>query len=545
MKKLLKSKTFLGAVMSIALCVSLIAGATFAIFTSEANVNIAIGTATVQVTATVSEFNATSPEKITTEGVVVDDKYVPGFVNGGAATQNGNEITLENVTPGDKVTFKITVHNGSTVKVLYRTRVIVREDNGLFGALDMEIGDYNGMGISQWKELAVNSDDEVLNCKIELPAGSVNDYQNKKCKIAFIVEAIQGNAEVANDTAYYTLEQFNALTEIPEGIKNVYVDLGGVQLKNLKNGIADPIYIGNTNIADHYHYGEWNSTTAPEGYPYDTGRTDKRTSDGTVRHIYSTGKQALNVIVTGYALGAKDSGNFNEGAISLRVPDASTVTFSEVTFEAGQMSMSVWNEIGVQSMTVAHRIAKIVFDGCTFKGNWLQNGNVGAEEMVIENCKFALRENEGGIAANGFDNRNNSNPIWIQNMGQCNVTIENCEFEAVRPIKLWEGAASGTIVIKNNTFDMSPCSIDTANTNKNVAIMFSTLASGFGYGNIEVSGNTVKGNATAFMSFFNTTCPAMAEGATFTVSDNTLNGAQLGVVWKSAEYWMPSFAIIK
>ncbi|MDD7157462.1 MAG: right-handed parallel beta-helix repeat-containing protein [Firmicutes bacterium] len=545
MKKLLKSKTFLGAILSIALCMSLIAGATFAIFTSEASVNIAVGTATVQVTATVSDFHATSPEKITTAGVVVDNKYVAGFVNGGAATQNGNEITLENVTPGDKVTFKITVHNGSTVKVRYRTRVIVREDNGLFGALKMTIGNYTGMGISNWKELAVNSDDEVLNCKIELPAGSVNDYQNKKCKIAFIVEAIQGNAKVVNDTAYYTLKQFNALTEIPEGVKNVYVDLGGVQLKNLKNGVADPIYIGNTNIADHYHYGEWNSTTAPEGYPYDTGRTDKRTSDGAVRHIYSTGKQALNVIVTGYAFGAKDSGGFNEGAISLRVPDASTVTFSEVTFEAGQMSMSVWNETGVQSMTVAHRIEKIVFDGCTFKGNWLQNGNVGAKEMVINNCKFALHENEGGIAADGFNNKNNSNPIWIQNMGQCNVTIENCEFAAVRPIKLWEGGTSGTIVIKNNTFNMSPCSIDTENTNKNVAIMFSTLGSGFGYGNIEVSGNTVKGNATAFLSFYNTTCPAMAEGATFTVSGNTLNGAKLGVVWKSAEYWMPTCAIIK
>lgn len=126
-----------------------------------------------------------------------------------------------------------------------------------------------------------------------------------------------------------------------------------------------------------------------------------------------------------------------------------------------------------------------------------------------------------------------------------NVTVENCEFAAVRPIKLWEGGASGTIVIKNNTFDMSLCSIDTENTNKNVAIMFSTLGSGFGYGNIEVSGNTVKGNATAFLSFYNTTCPAMAAGATFTVAGNTLNGAKLGVLWKSAEYWMPTCAIIK
>ena len=54
MKKLFKSKTFLGAVLSIALCVSLIAGATFAIFTSESKVNIAVNSGTVKVTATVS-----------------------------------------------------------------------------------------------------------------------------------------------------------------------------------------------------------------------------------------------------------------------------------------------------------------------------------------------------------------------------------------------------------------------------------------------------------------------------------------------------------
>ena len=56
MKKLFKSKTFVGALLSIALCVSLIAGATFAIFTSEANVNIAVTSGTVKVTATIGEI---------------------------------------------------------------------------------------------------------------------------------------------------------------------------------------------------------------------------------------------------------------------------------------------------------------------------------------------------------------------------------------------------------------------------------------------------------------------------------------------------------
>lgn len=105
----------------------------------------------------------------------------------------------------------------------YRTRVVASEDTGLFGALKIKIGDYTGMGISAWEALEVNSADKVLACEIELPTTAADEYQGKACKIAFTVEAVQGNAETVNDTAYYTLEQFNALTEIPAGIKNVYV----------------------------------------------------------------------------------------------------------------------------------------------------------------------------------------------------------------------------------------------------------------------------------------------------------------------------------
>ena len=37
----------------------------------------------------------------------------------------------------------------------------------------------------------------------------------------------------------------------------------------------------------------------------------------------------------------------------------------------------------------------------------------------------------------------------------------------------------------------------------------------------------------------------MAEGATFTVSGNTLNGAQLSVAWKTATSYKPEFVTVK
>ena len=223
------------------------------------------------------------------------------------------------------------------------------------------------------------------------------------------------DAQAGEDTKFYSLAEFNDLTEIPNGVKTVYVDLSG---KSLQNGLT----IGNANIADHYAYTDWNSDVAPAGYPTKVG-TDKRASDGATRYIYSTGKSAADIILIGSVTGAKDTGGFNAGSITLQVPDAANVVFDKVTFGAGQMAMSMWTESGVQSMTVPHRIASVTFDGCTFNGNWIQNGAFGADEMVVKNCTFNKYENTAGINSDGFNNKNNSNPIWIQNMGPSMLSV--------------------------------------------------------------------------------------------------------------------------
>lgn len=235
--------------------------------------------------------------------------------------------------------------------------------------------------------------------------------------------------------------------------------------------------------------------------------------------------------MTGSVTGATDTGDFNAGAITLKVPDAANAIFDTVIFGEGQMAMSMWTESHVQSMTVSHRLASVTFNGCTFKGNWLQNGAFGADEMTITGCTFEKHENTAGIK-NGFDCKNNSNPIWIQNMGQTNVTIEGCTINAVRPIKLWENDVSGTAVIKDNVFDMSKCSIDNDSTHKNIAVMFSTI--NWSLGNVEISGNTVKGDATALVCFGDASKVKMAEGATFKISNNKLaDDVKALVTWKS------------
>ena len=344
-----------------------------------------------------------------------------------------------------------------------------------------------------------------------------------------------------NGALHCTLAQFNALTSIPAAAEKVYVDLGNA---SLQNGLT----IGNDNIADHYHYGEWNSDAAPSGYPLKTNIDNFTTHDGEkIRYIYSTGKSAVNIILTGSVTGATDTGDFNAGAITLKVPDAANVIFDTVIFGEGQMAMSMWTESHVQSMTVSHRLASVTFNGCTFKGNWLQNGAFGVDKMTITGCTFEKHENTAGIK-NGFNCKNNSNPIWIQNMGQTNVTIEGCTINAVRPIKLWEDGANGSVTIRRNTFNMGKCSIDDDNTHKNIAIMFCGTTEQVKLGNVEISGNTVTGDATSLICFYNgsnageNNYPAMNEGATFRLYNNSLpEGTALSVIWKSNTEWMPSY----
>ena len=522
-------RALLTSVMALVMCVVMLVGTTFAWFTDTAS------TAVNKIQAGNLDIKLLAEDGVTSlEGATLEWQKAAGAEDEDILWEPGCRYKLQ----------PIIIKNAGTLALKYKIVISgIDGDAKLNKAIEWTI---NGVSLDEEKPLLAGASD-TLTIEGHMKEEAGNEYKNLTLDgISITVYATQYTHEfdsfnntydedAGKDTEYYTLAEFNALTEIPEGVKTIYVDLGG---KSLQNGLT----IGNADIADHYHYGEWNSEVAPDGYPTKVG-TDKRASDGATRYIYSTGKPSVNVILTGSVLGASDTGNFNAGAITLQVPDAANVVFDKVTFGAGQMAMSMWTEPSVQSMTVPHRIASVTFNGCTFNGNWIQNGAFGADEMVVKNCTFNKYENTAGINSDGFNNKNNSNPIWIQNMGQCNVTIEGCTINAVRPIKLWEGTASGTVTIKSNIFNMSKCSIDSDNTHKNIAVMFCGTTEQVKLGNVEITGNTVTGNATGFICFYDKVdhYPTMADSATFKLSGNTLNGVKESVLWKTATEWKPTY----
>ncbi len=531
-----KNKVIASAMLGICLSASLLAGATYALFTSEHEVNIAVKSGKVDVLATIDQTS------VQTKSLTTDWEDGTDHLYNGTATFNAdsNSLDLSNIVPGDAIKFNINVKNNSTIAVKYRTRLTFK-DNGLYDGLKIKIGEYENMAITNWEDLAVNSDTQTIACSIELPSDAGNEYLEKSCSISYLVEAIQGNATTENDTAYYSLSEFNALEVIPEELKTVYLNLNGVSLEG-------GIIIGNENIVDDYEY--FTADQTDHGiYTKDMNYKKTLNVGGTnvEKSLYSTSKHGFDLILTGTLLGAKDTGGFNAGMITLSIPDACNVTFEEVTFGAGQMAFRSWYEaLGYDPAFHTHKVASVVFNSCTFNGNWLQNGDgmmgtaASTNDMSFVNCTFNKYENTAGINSDGFDNKNNSNPIWIQNLGQCNVTIEGCTINAVRPIKMWEGNASGAVTIMNNTFNMGKCSIDTDTTYKNVGVMFcnGTLD------NVVITGNTVKGDATALICFYkNNTYPSMNDGATFKMFGNTLNGAKESVIWKTNTEFTPDYVV--
>lgn len=235
-KKLTKrfTKTLFSAVLTIVLALSMIGGATYALFTSTSSVNVAITSATVQVKATPKNLEIYSPKLINLDGTVLDNTNVANqetktFVGGGTAVLEGNTITLERIAPGDSVSFDIDYANQSNIDVLYRLSIIgkgldstnpdghVVHGAALLGALRMTFSEndkepvtYNHIKtyISEWRELpAAMTTPSTMHVKLELPAECGNEYQHRACQITFQISAVQSNANVADSEIVATAEE--------------------------------------------------------------------------------------------------------------------------------------------------------------------------------------------------------------------------------------------------------------------------------------------------------------------------------------------------
>lgn len=186
-----RKSTLISAVLAIAMCVSLLAGGTFALFTSESNVNLAVTSGNVEVVASI--------ENIEKSYVDENGETVSGKLFGGDATFADGTLSLDNIVPKDTVKFNVKIANNSSVAIKYRTVVTVVEDNGLASSLSIDLAGYQMIGTkaaSAYAKLDAGEQPEVLPVTITLPESETT--QGKSCKLSVSVEAVQGNAAVAD-----------------------------------------------------------------------------------------------------------------------------------------------------------------------------------------------------------------------------------------------------------------------------------------------------------------------------------------------------------
>ena len=232
----MKKKALLSSILTIVLCLSLIAGSTFALFTSETTVDIEVDAGRVSIEAGLSSpvLYSVTPDAAGTE---FDENGKPyryeeqtgTFANGGTATldESNGIISLVNVTPGDKITFNLTGANTSDVAVQYRYKLEVVEGYDLMSGfvVTVEGTKYASMAeyVSAWEGLAVGSNINEVALALELPVSAGNEYQELNAKIKLSVEAVQANADTA-DTDMISVKYITTVNDSAELLSKLYAD---------------------------------------------------------------------------------------------------------------------------------------------------------------------------------------------------------------------------------------------------------------------------------------------------------------------------------
>lgn len=291
------------------------------------------------------------------------------------------------------------------------------------------------------------------------------------------------NSVTVTDGATLTLKQFNSLTEIPADVTKLTVELGNID-------ITQRTVLGNENIADEY-YVKKSSDTIENNETVIVDRTNENGND--YGYIVCKKKPAITItFVNGTVQGDSSVTSFPANCnLTVQVPDNADIIFDGVTFNGGVRSGFGWNQTkNFGGGVFAHRYNSITIKNSTFNGAWLHNGEIAAQKVTFDNCKFNSAANESSIS-----------PIWIQNFGQNTtgreLTIQNCIFEASGPIKVTEHETCGMVLkVLNNTFNMH--NKNKANEFRNDAIYFS--GGGSTLGDVLIQGNKLTGDANALIA---------------------------------------------
>ncbi len=429
-------KKLLSSLLSLVLCFTLVVGSTYALFTSESKVNIAVSAGTVNVVASVKGVELYSM------GVKQEEK----FENGGTATVDGGNLALSGVTAGDKAIVTIAMENKSDVTINYHieteiagpleTMLVVNkvelDENGADKYVDLEEK-------TSWAELTAGQAIDDLRVSIELPvensaANGVEDVTNITIKVI----AQQGNAPtvsvwdgVTRDTSWYTGEETEYEIDSAAALAGLadLVDAGAInfdastydvegELEQLP-GTNDGLVFKLTTDVDLRAYDENGERISfdPIGYGYDV--VFEGTFDG-------EGHTISNLYQNGWALGL--SYGTQGGGLFASVKNA---TIKNVNIEDANVVM----ECVDMGILVGYSYGNCTYENITISGSKIANyqrytgGLVGEVNGTQTFKNITIEDTTVGSLWGDFDA--SVGGIVGGKYGEANLTFEDCYVDCV------------------------------------------------------------------------------------------------------------------
>ena len=375
-----KNKMLLSSIASIALCSSIAVGGTFALFTSEQKVNVAVTAGKVKVTAEIVEESLKTSSSLSTFNYQATEEngYTANFENGGTATFSNADgvqiLKLTNVTPGDKAEFQIKATNESNVSIQYRFAWAV--DGELSEALEATVQEEDAEVVklvtnkTEWAKWEDADNVKTFNVVVYLPETVDNTYQEQKASISFLFEAVQSNGvDYYGNTSVKTAEELtvalsrgedvilmNDIADAPVNTKAPYGNYYGVALNG---GVLN----GNGKKLD-FNEGELHNGSLDNYGIMTSGGTIKNAAISGVFRGIMIMNPTEDVYVDNVTLGGEDmcytinTGESDHGAHNLVVTNSTikgwtsygnnvllSASFTNCSFEQGEYCTNIYGRV--------------------------------------------------------------------------------------------------------------------------------------------------------------------------------------------------------
>ena len=469
----MKTKALVSSILTIALCLSLIAGSTFALFTFSDSVNVSINSGKVEMNANLANLklfsaeanaNGTEFDELGHRYNLVPVKVDGVFTNGGTAVISENLIEIERITPGDKFTFQLTGANTSNVAIQYRYIIECVSGHALMKGFEttVEGKEYEALAtyVSPWKSLAAGNNITPVDIAMLLPVCAGNEYQNKDAQIRVTIEAIQGNADVPTtttpDVTYINSPKTAAdLVSMLNSKEPLYIYLD----EDFNETVKITADIANKTIDAQRH----NATLEFFGKLTNVVVTNVVDNNDNVPAIKLNGSTTGDITISNSDLN-DDLNTQPFGAIAGGGGNTNLdVTVNKCNFKGGLRDDG--SNLSTYGFYIQN-VRNLTITECTFEnfGDWaiIVNGDV-AGDIVISGCKFTncAAVVKGGVVGDP--------DTWRDGTGACNFTFVNNTMVNCYGKDSTSGAVNyiadvdpvcGVITFTGNTINGIPATID-------------------------------------------------------------------------------------